>query len=499
MHTTAPAQSGLDPLFWMPIQKAYESKEILDEDGQPSRIIEGWASVDDAEPDLQNDFVSVDGIDDSLFLRDKIIKGKRCKMGAINWAHSDEPEHHLGRPIAAHKGENFYHIEARLDKGGKSDSIWEKLRLNKPHEHGFGFSLQGVAKARDPQDPRRITKCFIHKISITPQDINTKTWVDVLHKGLDFRSIEFVSDESASHKEGEMSRQAREALVVGASKVLGRQESGKASQLLKKGLRMLGLGESDAARLAEETKTALKKGYDDKDDDKDNDDKEEPVAKGGCAHEGMKGKHCSDCGAAIKKSLNVLDFVSDDPDADQIMDATPYLRRLAKGVSVGLENLSETIDSVLEPLAKANAASMAQVEEYKDLSKKIIDAQTKAEQERSDLKKSIESIVAVLGTAGKQPAESIRKSVDGTLVEDKTAKREIQAMEPIPGEPGMVRYAAIDTPTRMKLEQNIQKAVTDNALDQDLAGVYLTDLQKSGWFKAYATPGLDLLRAIPSN
>jgi len=251
--------------------------------------------------------------------------------------------------------------------------------------------------------------------------------------------------------------------------------------------------------LAEETKTALKKGYDDKDDDKDNDDKEEPVAKGGCAHEGMKGKHCSDCGAAIKKSLNVLDFVSDDPDADQIMDATPYLRRLAKGVSVGLENLSETIDSVLEPLAKANAASMAQVEEYKDLSKKIIDAQTKAEQERSDLKKSIESIVAVLGTAGKQPAESIRKSVDGTLVEDKTAKREIQAMEPIPGEPGMVRYAAIDTPTRMKLEQNIQKAVTDNALDQDLAGVYLTDLQKSGWFKAYATPGLDLLRAIPSN
>lgn len=485
-----------ESLFWMPIQKAYESSVILDADGTAARIIEGWASVDDGKPDLEGETVDINGIDDSFFLKDKIVKGKTVKMGAINWNHSDEPEHHLGRPIEARKGDGFYYLKARLDKGGKADSVWEKLTKNAPEEHGYGFSLQGYTKERHPHDPKRVAKSFVQKISVTPQDINGSTWMDAMRKGvIDPRNIVLALGQE---EDSVMSQKAADTLAKGADKVLGKQDTVKGASLLAKGLRLLGIDlDADVEDVVRSSQQALKKGADggnDKDDDKDEDD---DMNKGGCAHSGMKGAHCSDCGSKLAKGVkSVLQTMAEDPETAEALDAIPMFKQLAKGVSRSVGSILESNSAVIEPMAKAMAVHLQHQEETVATLKSVQEMQTKIVDAQATLQKGITDLQTLLAGAGKTAAaEPIRKSADGTVIpaEDKKVEQVLRkAVDDGPG--GAKIFRGVDAPTKSLIMGNLQKAVTSGVLAQDVGGAMMTDLQNNRPVVMLPKYGLDLLK-----
>lgn len=122
------------------------------------------------------------------------------KHGYFNDNHSKENRGVLGKPTKVafvKKGEkapngrvapnDAHYVEGRLYKGYKpADEIWDLAKAMEADgdERRLGFSVQGGVHARDPFDPRDVTKAIVRQCAITFCPTNPETSMDTLVKSL---------------------------------------------------------------------------------------------------------------------------------------------------------------------------------------------------------------------------------------------------------------------------------------------------------------------------
>lgn len=134
----------------------------------PKAYIAGVISSDAV--DLQGDKIVQEGMDWSYFL----------KRGWLNWEHQQGPENIVGVPTS---------VEPVTLAGGKKAAYLKGyLLLNRPKakeimetakalssagsDRKIGFSVEGQVLARDPQNPKVITKARILNVSVTAHPVN---------------------------------------------------------------------------------------------------------------------------------------------------------------------------------------------------------------------------------------------------------------------------------------------------------------------------------------
>lgn len=233
--------------FSMPLRKALSSKPELDEEGRPIRWVEGIASLDDWEKDLQGHTVDHDGLDTSLLELTKSSRGGTLPFGSFIWDHNEGPGDYVGNIYVSKKLSNGdFYVKGRLHYGGYADEIWNKMEDN-PKSHGFCLSLHGKTFAADGS---RLTKTLVTKVAITDQPIKTKTWFDIA------KSVRAGSFELQVNKEQEMSfvndaqKPGIEGFQAMMDSLLSGRDDGEASELKKSATALF------EAAVAEQVKSA---------------------------------------------------------------------------------------------------------------------------------------------------------------------------------------------------------------------------------------------------
>lgn len=157
--------------------KAGEEGEV-----EPRAEIEGLISSDCV--DLQGDRILQEGMDWSYFL----------KRGWLNYEHQQGPENIVGVPSSV--------TPVSLEDGKQGSYLKGYLLLNRPKakeiastalalkaagaDRKIGFSVEGQVLARDPRNPKIITKSRILNVSVTAHPVNPDaSTLEVIARSLD--------------------------------------------------------------------------------------------------------------------------------------------------------------------------------------------------------------------------------------------------------------------------------------------------------------------------
>jgi hypothetical protein len=181
--------------FFLPIdfEKAQNKK------GEKIMKIKGIASTSDE--DSEGEILEPIGFDLSRFL----------EIGYLNYNHGAKNDvgKIIGEPTLANitpAGELY--VEGFLYSGHPlAESVWnlaETLQKNGSNRK-IGFSIEGRATARDPVNPKRITKALLTGLAITSTPVNGKTYLDIC-KGIQEEDFtEFKYDHEAMLEKAENS------------------------------------------------------------------------------------------------------------------------------------------------------------------------------------------------------------------------------------------------------------------------------------------------------
>ncbi len=155
--------------------------ESTGKNGKKSNVkFKGIASNAKTGDDMDGEQLDVNGFDYAPLL----------KSGHINWNHQagKDPLAIVGEPTSAKVINNEFHIEGMLYhdselamKISKAAEIME----NSGSTRRFGFSIEGVATARDPKNKKRVTKASIMNVAICPTPKNAGTAFQLV-KGFEF-------------------------------------------------------------------------------------------------------------------------------------------------------------------------------------------------------------------------------------------------------------------------------------------------------------------------
>ena len=160
------------PLGGEEIEKAAK-KEKTDESRYDNMILEGLAS--DNSTDLDGEILEPQGFITDVFL----------KSGLINYEHlgKKDSKFYIGEPIEAKVVGNNFNIKAKLFKKSElARNLWDKLIEIK--ESGSnrtgGWSIEGKPLAKDPNNPKRITRALITHTAFTFQPTNQNSFADIV-------------------------------------------------------------------------------------------------------------------------------------------------------------------------------------------------------------------------------------------------------------------------------------------------------------------------------
>lgn len=136
---------------------------------EKSWYVRGYATTPDL--DLQDDIINPTGIDISHFLN----------HGYINYEHHQGEEFKIGAPTReTHVDDVGLFVEAKLYKGNPyAKSIWNLANniAKSGIDRKLGFSIEGFARQRNPEDPRIIEKTYVTNVALTTNPANPNaTW-----------------------------------------------------------------------------------------------------------------------------------------------------------------------------------------------------------------------------------------------------------------------------------------------------------------------------------
>jgi hypothetical protein len=141
-------------------------------DRYKNMILEGVAS--DNSKDVDGETLEPIGYEIDRFL----------DSGYINYEHLSKksPKFLIGEPIKAEIKGNKFHIKAKLwENSDVAKATYDKIIEMKEagSKRRPGWSIEGKALARDPMNPKRITKALITNVALTFSPVNGNTWADI--------------------------------------------------------------------------------------------------------------------------------------------------------------------------------------------------------------------------------------------------------------------------------------------------------------------------------
>jgi hypothetical protein len=107
------------------------------------------------------------------------------KNGKVNFEHlaKKSPKFWIGQPIAAQvKGDKFF-VKAKLWKNSEiARDAWDKIIEMKENgtDRVVGWSIEGKSIAKDPMNPKHITKALITNLALTFSPTNTNSFADIV-------------------------------------------------------------------------------------------------------------------------------------------------------------------------------------------------------------------------------------------------------------------------------------------------------------------------------
>ena len=162
--------------FFIPAEIFEKSSVNKDGTVNTDMYISGVASTNDK--DLEEETLEPSGYVLEHFLRN----------GTLNYEHlaKRSPNFIIGEPTEAYVKDNKMYMKAKL--WGNSDVARDTYKKMKELEESgstrrAGFSIEGKALARDPMNPKRITKALITACAVTFSPVNTNTLASIT-KGL---------------------------------------------------------------------------------------------------------------------------------------------------------------------------------------------------------------------------------------------------------------------------------------------------------------------------
>jgi len=148
--------------------------------GQEEMKIKGIAST--GHKDYQDEELNPDGFDISYVV----------KNGYFNFGHSKEGlSACIGQPTKAEIGKDGLYVEGTLYNDNpiavQTYELAKILEKNSP-DRRLGFSIEGQVLLRDKFNPKKILKAKVLNIAITPNPINSNTYLEVM-KGMDSNGL----------------------------------------------------------------------------------------------------------------------------------------------------------------------------------------------------------------------------------------------------------------------------------------------------------------------
>jgi hypothetical protein len=160
--------------FFVPLDDAVIEKAAKApiESRYKNMVLEGRAS--DGSKDIDDEILEPSGYVVDYFL----------KAGYANYEHlaKKSPKFLIGTPTEAKIKDNEFHVKVKLwENSPIARDIWDKIIEMK--EGGVnrlpGWSIEGKSLARDPMNPKRITKALITGVALTFSPVNQNTFADI--------------------------------------------------------------------------------------------------------------------------------------------------------------------------------------------------------------------------------------------------------------------------------------------------------------------------------
>jgi len=174
--------------FFVPLLSIEKGK---DKSGNEVMIVEGIASTDDQDED------------EEILVPEGYILDRFKSMGFINWNHmsKSDPSKIIGEPIDCYVKNNKFYIKGMLypDQKQAKDTYALIQTLKKAGStRKLGWSIEGKALQRDPNNPKRIIRALITGVAITPTPVNGNTFVDLVKGSQKDDFVDYEFDESAN-------------------------------------------------------------------------------------------------------------------------------------------------------------------------------------------------------------------------------------------------------------------------------------------------------------
>lgn len=120
--------------------------------------------------------------DDEILEKAGVWKGldMHTRLGGhVDWEHlyskTKDPDTLIGIGVKKALVDGVAHLATRLKVGQipLADKVWNMAQRG---DH-LGYSLEGIAKARDPKNPKRILETEIHRVTISPSPKGFDNWI----------------------------------------------------------------------------------------------------------------------------------------------------------------------------------------------------------------------------------------------------------------------------------------------------------------------------------
>jgi len=161
--------------FFLPINVKDFEKASKEVDGKryDSMTIEGIAS--DASEDSDEEILEPKG-----FILDRFLK-----LGVLNYDHKlkDDPKFLIGEPLEAEIKDNKFYVKAKLYKESETArNLYDTMIMLKKSgsTRKLGFSIEGKALTRHPQNSKRITSALITGLAATFAPKNINSFADIV-------------------------------------------------------------------------------------------------------------------------------------------------------------------------------------------------------------------------------------------------------------------------------------------------------------------------------
>ena len=325
-------------------------------------LIEGIASTGDS--DLHKDVVHGAGMDIKYLL----------KKGKLNWCHKHGAEDFIGRIMDAKVTANGLWVQCELYKGNPTAERAFKTMADND-THGWGFSVEGITIARSKANPKKIMKCQVHNIALTPNPINFNTYA-TLCKALSPGN----ETDSANMKNGDAMRtqtldKKPKRLVPDAPETEEEKKKKRKTKKFSKSVLSTLLGEDAMSNASENLAKAIEEGG--------NED--------------------------LEKGIGNEEIIIEDENGEEVnaVDVTELVKGLSTNMQA-IEERGEANDTAVELLSKGITVLLGKVKAQDELLKAIA-TELKVV---SDLPKQKKSGVS----------ENLQKSIDDKTKTDETVK-----------------------------------------------------------------------------